>query len=376
MGRKRDAIEAVTWLFNSLAVSAKLPPENPGSIFVLRNNDIGDLLVVTPLFEALKRRFPQAKLVAGIGSWNCEVLANNPFVDEVLPVNAPWHNQRTKPQGLLPALAFLAASAEMKEIKRRRFDIGIDVLGSPFGSWLMMRANIPWRLGVTGYAGGQSGVHQSVRFDPVRHVADAALDFASLLGADVLPEARPQLFLTESEKSTGNKLWSCGGGMKRVVVAPGGGYRAKCWPVESYADLLGRIGDAELIVIGGENDRGLADIICGKNPRVRNLVGQLTLREVFALISGADSIICNSSMAMHVAAAFHKPSLVLLGEAFPSANDHSRQWAYPESCLLGREPDGRRVASVEDAFFAYAEALPGVGGKTQISLGHSASPKP
>jgi ADP-heptose:LPS heptosyltransferase len=35
-------------------------------IFVLRNNDIGDLLVLTPLIEALKRTFRNAEILTGV----------------------------------------------------------------------------------------------------------------------------------------------------------------------------------------------------------------------------------------------------------------------------------------------------------------------
>lgn len=358
MGLKRDAVEAVTWLFNKAAARYPTAPENPGSIFVLRNNDIGDLLVATPLFEALKRRFPQAKLVAGIGSWTKEILENNPFVDEVLPANAPWHNQRVQPFGLFAALRYLAGSSELKEIKRRQFEVGIDYLGSPFGSWLMMRAKIPWRLGVKGYAGGHTGVQQFVQFDSTIQVAQAGLKFASLLGAHELPEARPQLYLTATEKEAGGAFWSDSERTrrpKRVVVAPGGGYRAKCWPAHCYAELLKRITDAEVILIGGEGDCSIAEQI--GNPRVRNLTGRLSLREVFSLIAAADEVICNSSMAMHVAAAFRKPCLVLLGEAFASADEHALLWGYPETRILGAEAGCPRIPSVEEAYAGYLSLL-------------------
>jgi len=45
---------------------------------------LADLLVSTPLFEALRTRFPAARIVAGIGDWNRPILQNNPYVTEVL----------------------------------------------------------------------------------------------------------------------------------------------------------------------------------------------------------------------------------------------------------------------------------------------------
>src|SRR3954462_9423429 len=82
--------------------SGPLPPSP--SIFVLRNNDIGDLLVTTPLFEALRRRFPASNIVAGVGRWNLETLSGNPHLSEVVEVNAPWNNKYVANQGW-PAVA-------------------------------------------------------------------------------------------------------------------------------------------------------------------------------------------------------------------------------------------------------------------------------
>ena len=45
-------------------------------------------------------------------------------------------------------------SDEAKAIQSIGPEIGIDVLGSGFGALLLMRAQIPYRLGVRGYAGG------------------------------------------------------------------------------------------------------------------------------------------------------------------------------------------------------------------------------
>ena len=46
MSWKRNAIETACWLASRIAPRARTMPDNPRSIFVLRNNDIGDLLVV------------------------------------------------------------------------------------------------------------------------------------------------------------------------------------------------------------------------------------------------------------------------------------------------------------------------------------------
>ena len=332
MGLKRSTLEFATRAASWTAPRAAAPPDEPGSIFVLRNNDIGDLLVVTPLFEALKRKFPQAKIIAGIGLWNYPVLKGNPYVDEILPINAPWHNSQTLPHGFFPAMRYINKSEEVAELARRQCDIGVDVLGSAYGSLLLMRGKIPFRLGVRGYAGGDSAAQRCVVYDEREHVGRAALRFAELLGATDLPENRPQLFPWPQPEKHG-----------AIVIAPGGSHPGKCWPLENYIELARMLVPREIKLIGGEGDREAAARIAEGRAYVENLAGALSLEKTFRLIGGASMVICNSSMAMHAAAAFYKPCYVLLGGDYPSASAHAAQWGHAETRVLGRDKDkGRR----------------------------------
>jgi len=351
-------LERVVGLASKTVPPASAPPAAPASIFVLRNNDLGDLLVVTPLFEALKRRFPKTHLGVGIGPWNADILAGNPYIDEVLFVSAPWYNKfahGTKPWAIA---RYLATSPEVEQVRQRQFEVGIDVLGSAWGSLLLLRAEIPYRLGVNGYAGGHTGVQQAVTYNPFEQVGRSALRFAECLGATELPPARPQLFLTETELSAGRDRWRST--TKRVAIGPGGSVRHKCWPVEHYRALVQLLfaarDDLEIAVVGGPGDRDLGAAIASGHPAVTDLTGQLPLRATFAFVAAADFVITNTSMLMHAAAAFSKATVVLLGESFYSARQHDAQWGYPGTCVtLGKDPDGRQSIYAPDE--ACAEIL-------------------
>jgi heptosyltransferase-2 len=321
-------------------------PSNPRSIFILRNNDIGDLLVITPLIAALRLRFPEARLVAGVGAWNFDVLRDNPHVDEILPLNAPWHNGQVKPQGIAATLRYIARCEESQALAQCRCDIGIDVLGSPQGSLLLMRAGIPWRLGVRGYAGGHPAAQQCVEYDSQEHVGRAALRFAELLGATQLPENRPQIYLSTPPVDHG-----------AIVVAPGGGFTEKCWPLAHFAALLDKLASERVMVIGDKSDVEAGAILTEGRAHVEDRTARHTLRETFELIAGARAVICNSSMAMHAAAAFRKPCLVLLGALFEDAAQHAAQWAYPETRVLGRGHDHPDVWTPREAWPILAELL-------------------
>ena len=70
-----------------------------------------------------------------------------------------------------------------------------------------------------------------------------------------------------------------------------------------------------------------------------------------AIIAHADIVICNTTMFMHVAAAFKVPTLVMLGPWYDSAKLHHAQWGHPGCTILGREcaEGNQELPSVPDA---------------------------
>src|SRR5688500_20124219 len=52
-------------------------------ILVIRRDNIGDLVCATPLFHALRSRYPDAHIAALVNSYNAGVLTGNPALDAV-----------------------------------------------------------------------------------------------------------------------------------------------------------------------------------------------------------------------------------------------------------------------------------------------------
>ena len=345
------ALRGLAWA----APAQAQPPSQPDSIFVLRNNDIGDLIIVTPIFEALRRRFPEARIVAGIGLWNRPVLWQNPYVDEIIPLQAPWHNKYVHPQGWARALRYILFHPEAASLAARRFSIGLDLLGSPAGSLLLMRGRVPFRIGVRGYAGGYSATQRHIVFDPDERVGHAALRLAGLLGATSLPENKPQLFLSRAESEEAEQLWEAskpGGACRRLLLAPGAGLPEKRWPVSQWLEVAHRLAEDltwQAIIVGSPEDWLLTEQLRAAHRRARNLV--LTLRQTLALVSRADTLLCHSSMILHAAAAWNIPTVALLGPMFPSPRRHARQWGHPNCTMLGEADPSQVIAALDRMSF-------------------------
>jgi heptosyltransferase-2 len=129
--------------------------------------------------------------------------------------------------------------------------------------------------------------------------------------------------------------------MLRAVVAPGGGFAEKCWPVQNFAEIAAHLSQrgCSIVLVGGKADKPLAAAIAAQAPHATDLTGRTSLRETFALIEQADLVICNPSMAMHTGAALRKKTAVGLGPWFTDAAQHRRQWGYQTDFIM-LEPAG------------------------------------
>ena len=340
---------------------------NRKNIFVLRNNDLGDVLVTTPLLKGLKKAFPESKVSIGVGDWAKLLLENNPFVDEVIACNGPWHNKQNcrfpanSPKTFLEGLLFVLLSEESRYISSRKFTHGIDVLGSRQGSWLMRKARIPNRFGVKGYAGGDNWCTKYIDFKEERKVAEAGLKFLNLMNAEVEIDPRPTIYLTEKETTEAEAFWGeRSSSTKRIILAPGGGFSEKCWGDQNFShltNLLLKNKNYQICSIGSKEDKNRISV--NDSSRITNLCGELNLRQSAAMVSLADFVISNSSLCMHLAGAFKVPALTLVGEWYGSAALHQKQWGYPEGTITGKEVSNakEKISSVNEAYKLFEKLI-------------------
>ena len=325
------------------------------------------MLVATPLLKGLKTAFPESQVSIGVGDWAMPLLENNPYVNEVTPCNAPWHNKQNcrfsanSPKTFLEGLFYVLFSKESRYLTSNKFTHGIDILGSRQGSWLMRRAKIPNRFGVKGYAGGENWCTKYIDFNEQRRVAEAGLEFLKLLNAEVEIDPRPTIYLTEKETTEAEVSWGeRPSRTKRIILAPGGGFPEKCWGDQNFSQLTNFLIQNEnyqVCIIGSDEDKNR--ILVNHSTQVTNLCGKLNLRQSAAMVSLADFVICNTSLCMHLAGAFKIPALTLLGEWYDSAALHQKQWGYPESTIKGKElkASKNRVYSPDQAHEFVVEGI-------------------
>ena len=124
------------------------------------------------------------------------------------------------------------------------------------------------------------------------------------------------LALTPSDYAAADHwLAAHGVGPRFIALAPGSIWGTKRWPY--YAELAAGL-DRPCVIVGGADDRPLADAIVAAAPgRAVSAAGELGLRASAALIQRAAALVTNDSAPLHLATAVGTPIVALFGPTVP-----------------------------------------------------------
>ena len=107
-------------------------------ILLIRLRLIGDVVFTTPVIRALKRAMPDAHIAYLVERASAAVVEGNPHLDELIV--AP----RTSGAARLRDDLSLGL-----DLRRRRFDVALDLHGGPRSAWLTWASRAPMRIGYT-----------------------------------------------------------------------------------------------------------------------------------------------------------------------------------------------------------------------------------
>ena len=97
-----------------------------------------------------------------------------------------------------------------------------------------------------------------------------------------------------------------------VLNSPGSRRPTKRWPYfVGLAEVLGH--DCDLVFIGGPDDATIAHGVAEGERRMANLAGKLSIRETAAIMQTARLVVCNDSVALHLANAVQTPVVAIFG---------------------------------------------------------------
>jgi lipopolysaccharide heptosyltransferase I len=285
-------------------------PTPPQRILIIKPSALGDVVHSLPVLNLLRRRWPAAHIAWVVSGSFASLLEGHPQLDEVIRFERRrfargWHD----PQAAAGLFRFA------RKLRRDRFDLVIDLQGLLRSGWMTMRTRAPTRVG---FAGTRELAHlfytHRVAIDtPEQHAIDRYLRLCQFIGCGREP-VEFHFHVTEGDRARARQL--LGDDSPYAVLLPGSNWPTKRWPIERFAALVRPLRERfalDTVVAGGSEVVELARHI----PGATNLAGQTNLRELVALLEGADLVIANDSGPMHMAAALDRPLVALFGPTNP-----------------------------------------------------------
>ncbi|MCA9751821.1 MAG: glycosyltransferase family 9 protein, partial [Gemmatimonadetes bacterium] len=284
---------------------------------------LGDMILATPFFRAVRARAPHARLDVVTAPMNHAPLLHSERITEAIPYDKK-HLLRN------PA----AARRFLERLRDAHYDLALvssTVAFSYTSVWLAAISGARRRAARPGPGGaGASTVRDAFHWAlpvpiPERHQSAVNLDLATPFGASD-DDWTPEIFLTSEERKRGADALERAIGNRtdglRILLHPGAGKRPNRWPAERFGELAAALraeghrvavatGPSEIELFEGVDRGAEVDL-----PRLE----PLPVRALAGAFAAADVALVNDTGVLHLASAVGTPTLAWFGPTDP------RQW--------------------------------------------------
>jgi len=307
-----NRFQNIFWFFWLLLFkkSAKKVPKKPKKIIFVYMGKLGDMVCITPVFRAVKEKYPNIEIIVFGDNVNKNLLEGNLDVDQYY--------------------IFSNIKTIISDLKSIEPDFGIII--SPDFKFLisLLRANVPGISvskvvgGFTPYETRPYKILRSKCFVAEHQMGNYAPgEYFRLLEPLRIPFPENARLLSKNlyfSKEAGEKMEKVVLEFKKnsekvVGVMVSTGNKIKEWPKENFVGLIKRIKENynfTVLLLGTKNDLSLANEI-NKEVEVKNLAGVFNLDEFKALVSKIDLVIGVDTGPIYVAEAFGTPTIDILG---------------------------------------------------------------
>lgn len=317
-----------------------LPPDAiaPGElrrVLVIKLRNLGDVLLASPVISVLKQQAPQIEVDALVYADTADMLRGHPHLSELHEIHRDW-----KQLGMFGRL--WREWQLFANLRRRRYDLILNLTDHGRGAWLSRLLKPRYAL-APDVRPGKAYRSAYTHLYPVvggnrRHTVEINLDALRRVG--IYPDHdRRRLTLVPGEAAIASVDHALArAGLKEkgfVLIHPGSRWFFKCWPPDRVAALcteLARRGLPVALVCGPDplEQHLLENVKSQAGPVAATFPGNLSLKELAALIGRARLMVGMDSAPMHMAAAMGTPTVAFFG---PSGEIEWGPWQVPHRIL-------------------------------------------
>lgn len=281
---------------------------------IVRLGALGDIVHAIPVAAALRRAYPKARIDWLVGERNREILDLVPVIDRRLAIH--------------DGLALVDA---VRELRRTRYDVAVDVQGLLKSAVLARLSGAPRVLGFArGYVRESlARAFYTDTYDPgggglydrgeTRHVVTINLGLLGLIG---IQAGAPEFPIEAVESAVAREVAGRAGG-RYVLLNPGAAWPNKRWPPErlgAIAAMLRDRHDVTSVVLWGPGEERLAEETVREARGAAIASPPTSVADLVALARGAMLMVSGDTGPTHIAAAVGTPIVALFGPTRPERN--------------------------------------------------------
>jgi heptosyltransferase-1 len=277
---------------------------------VLRLGSLGDIVHTFPAVAALRETFPSAEIIWPTHPRWKFLVESSGLASEVWTV---------EPRAL-PSLR-----EAIDRVRQTHWDAAIDYQGLWKSAALPFLGGVKRRIGFSSHTIREYGV-PLLYTDRVQattiHIADQNGELSRRAGARNLAACVSLRIPPEDEAVVRSQLQAAGID-RYIVLSPGGGWRAKCWPAERFGTLCGKIRNSlncRCVVNYGPGEDDLATAVRAASGDADPFLYDGELGQLMALLRSAACIVGGDTGPLHLAIALGTPAVALFGPTDPARN--------------------------------------------------------
>lgn len=337
------------------------------NILVVSSTAIGDTLLSTPAIRAVRKRYPEARLIALFNRDNMELFANNPNIDGVVPYYGGYKR----------------FNSTVKALAKYSFDLALIFHGNePQATPICYLAGARFIMKLpnnSDYNFLLSNREPIVTWNEMGHGIEGRLKTAGLAGCPA-DGFEMELFTERRDAEKASEFLRKEGALKGDLLIgfqPGASTVSRQWFPERFMrlgkGLLEDYPDARVVLTGSASEASLcAKIADGIGKRAIVAAGRLPLKQVPPLIKGLGVLVTGDTGPMHMAIAVGTPVVALYAVADarrtgPSYDRHKHRVIQKErTCdpCVSKKCEYQKcmeAISVEEVEAAVKQALPSKG---------------
>ena len=321
--REHVLIAGAVLLYPFFARKAYRRKQSKGMRFLVmpRANKIGDIICATPVFQALKERYPDSFLAVLVGDYfnTADILKGNPHIDEIILIENDEFEK------------WFGMSRFFKKIREKQFNCSINLAASSLGTLITLFGVIPKRIKITHqYRPFTERLTDWMNTEAVPYIVGIRIPIVYLQTLRSLNVPMPERIKktvvpdTQSDAKTEDFLRKRGivAGDFLIGMSVSAGSLIKEWSLKRWATLSKKLAaahGAKIIFIGGPEDHDKIEEVMRNNGGIGiSTVGHFSLRELPSLMKRFRLFLAVDSGTVHIADALGVPLIDIVGPVDPN----------------------------------------------------------